>query len=395
MATWASELGDWVRNITMTFLVLDLTNGSAVSLSVNLFCEFAPIFLFGLFVGALADRWNRKRTIMGAFTFRAIIMLCLIFAYLTGSLYLIYACAFVSAFGTLFFRSSSMAFLMLFVEPNDRKLAASMRQTSNSTMMLLGPSLGASFYLWIGTAGALAVTIILFLTAVLLISTIQVEQPATTSQRTFSGIWKDIKDGFQYAWNNSYVRPLLFINIMYGMAAGLINVLEVFIITDFLELPKEMMAMLASVQGGGMFLASLFIGKWKLPMHRMVPGGMMIAGVFLAAMVAYKSFYATAAALVLFSVGLMMVNIGMSALLQNKVDFAYQGRTGMSISTTFNGVMVSTMLVSGWLHTTFSIRPVILISGLLAALSGLVLYGVFDRTVRRENGLVSAKSEAA
>ncbi|MBL0386688.1 MFS transporter [Tumebacillus sp. ITR2] len=395
LATWASDLGDWVRNITMMFLVLDLSKGSALSLSFNLFCEYAPIFLFGLFVGALADRWNRQRTVMGAILFRALIMALLVVAYLNGSLYMIYACAFVSAIGTLFFRSSNMGFFMLFVDAEDRKYATSLRQASSSAVQLLGPTAGAAFYLLIGASGGLAVTVTLFLVAVWLLSTIRVDQPESSKVRTFSGIWVDVKAGFQYSWGNSYVRPVLFVYMMYGMAAGIINVLEVFIVTDFLGLPKEMMAILASVQGAGMFVSSLIIGKLKVPLHRMVSMGMLIAGAFLAGMVAVNNFYMTAASLVVFSFGLMMVNVGITTILQTKVDFTFQGRTQMSASTVFNGFMVMTMLSSGWLLKAFTIRPVILLSGGLAALSGVVLFAIFSRVIRRENGVGAPNTEAA
>ncbi|KEO83573.1 MFS transporter [Tumebacillus flagellatus] len=396
LAGWASEIGDWVRNITMMFLVLDLSNGSAMSLSINLFCEFAPIFLFGLFVGALADRWNRQRTIMGAILFRAIIMVFLILAYLAGSLLLIYVCGFVSAIGTLFFRSANQSFLMLFVEGvEERKTATAMRQTATSSVQLLGPTAGASFYLMMGAGGSLAITIFMFLVAVFLVSTIRVEQPEMSTKRTFAGIWKDVQDGFRYSWSNPYVRPILFTNMIYGFAAGIINVLEVFIITDFLGLPKEWMALLATVQGAGMLVGSLFVNKLKLSLHRMMPVGLIVVGVFLAGMVAFRSFYATAASLVLFSFGMIMVTFGMQAMKQIKVEFAYQGRAGMSMSSAFNGFMVVTMLASGWLAKLYTIRPVIVLAGLAATLSGLILYTVFQRNLRQEQMRVSANSEVA
>lgn len=386
ISTWTSELGDWVRNMSLMFIVLELSQGSAVAFSINMFCEFAPIFLFGFLVGAFVDRWDRKRTVLGAIVFRAIMMLFFIWAISVGSLYMIYTGSFVSAIGTLFFRASTPAFMMQFVPEEDRKMAANLRQMSMSTMLLIGSPIGTLFYMKIGASHSLLLTVLLFVAAWLLVQTVKVDNTASDTTKTRASIiqiGRDILEGFHYSWKNPILRPILFSNIFFGYGAGIVNVLEIFIITEYLGLPKEAMAILASVQGAGMLFSTFAVGKLKLPLDRLLSYGMVVMGIGLGGMVSFPSFFVTAGALVVFSLGQIGFNVGMATLMQTKVAFEYQGRSMMTVSTVFNGFMVLAMLTSGWLHEAFSIRPVVLGGGVMIILGGIICFGMFLHILKK------------
>ncbi|MBL0386813.1 MFS transporter [Tumebacillus sp. ITR2] len=381
ISTWTSEGGDWIRNMVMMFIVLELSGGSAISFSINMFCEFAPIFLFGFVVGVFADRWKKKRTILSATLFRMGMMVLLIGAILLRSLVLIYAISFVSAIGTLFFRAAAPAFTMLFVPQEDRQTASSLRQMSMSTMLLIGSPIATLLYMQIGAAWSLGITIALFIASWVLVQSVNVEETMqeAKSQKSMAGVWAEMKDGFRYSWHNSVLRPLMVSSILFGFGAGLITVLEIFITTDFLGLPKEMMGALVMIQGVGMLLSSLVLPKVKLSMQRFVSWGMVITGIGLGGMVAYPSFYATAFALIVFSLGQIGLNIGMATLMQTQVNFEYQGRAGMTINTIVNGFQVLAMFGAGWLNDFFTVQPVVAAGGIIMALGGVLCAMMFKR----------------
>lgn len=384
MSTWASELGDWIRNMTLMYVVLDMSGESAVALSIMTFCEFAPIVVFGFLVGTFADRWNRKRTILGAILFRVAMMVYFIGAITIDSLPMMYVGAVLASIGTLFFRAAAPAFTMQFVPQEDRKMAANLRQMSMSTMLLIGAPIGALLYMKFGQ-GALVMTTGFFLIAWLLVASIRVDAVETPKKDgTVSGVWLDMREGFRYAWGNRVVRPILLSSVLFGFGIGLINVLEVFVTTEFLGLPKEMMSVLVSIQGVGMLVASLLFVKVKLSMEKMISYGMIVSGLGLAGMVLYPNFYVTAAALVLFAFGIIGMNIGTATLMQTKVAFEYQGRTGMTVSTVLNGCNAVALIASGWLHKLFTVQPVIAAGGLLVAAGGVVCMMIFARIMSQE-----------
>ena len=58
-----SNVGTWLQNVAMSWLVLELTN-SAFWVSMVTFCQFFPTLLFGLFGGLMADRLDRRRVLL-------------------------------------------------------------------------------------------------------------------------------------------------------------------------------------------------------------------------------------------------------------------------------------------------------------------------------------------
>lgn len=54
----------WIRNMALLYFVMEQTNNDPVSVSLLSVMEYAPIFIFSFIGGALADRWNPKRTMV-------------------------------------------------------------------------------------------------------------------------------------------------------------------------------------------------------------------------------------------------------------------------------------------------------------------------------------------
>ncbi|NGP46398.1 MFS transporter [Bacillaceae bacterium SIJ1] len=58
------NIGIWIRNMTLVFFVVAQTNGDPIAVSLLTVVEYAPIFIFSLIGGILADRWQPKRTMI-------------------------------------------------------------------------------------------------------------------------------------------------------------------------------------------------------------------------------------------------------------------------------------------------------------------------------------------
>lgn len=381
MASWLSEIGDWFRNMALMFIVLTLSNHSSFSVSVMLFCEFAPIFLFGPIIGVFADRWNRKKTILSANLLRIVFVLLLIAGIMMESLLLLYIGAFLCSIGTLLFRSPASAFVMQFVAKKDLKTAAALRQITFSSMLMLGPSVGTIIYLQLGASATLLINTLLLLGNVLMIHSIRVpETEEKLGERSgLEGLRRDFKQGFQYILRNPVSRIVMISCIFFGLGAGLIQVLEVFIVTDFLGLPKETLSVILFIQGGAMLLSTFFIQKIQWPHERFLSLGMFSMGVGFVAAVVYPAFWALSIGVIVFSAGQIGINIGMSSLMQTKVDYAYQGRVGTAINTVFMGCMVISLMSAGWLHELLGLRVVFAVGGCAAAAGGLLCAYLFHR----------------
>ncbi|WP_314586375.1 MFS transporter [Paenibacillus terrigena] len=378
--TWFSELGDWIRNMAVMYLVLNLSNHSPIAMSGVLFAEYVPIFVLGPIVGVMADRWNRKKTIVWANMFRALMMGVFFMAYMVHAVWLLYLAAFLSSICTLFFRAPGSSFTMQFVPEEDRKTAASLRQLSLSAMLMLGPAVGTSLYMFLGPGWTFLLVFTLFMISAGITSSIRVtaqeenEEEAKTGLRS---VWEDLTNGMRYAFHHPIVRPILFGAVFVGFGAGMINVLEIFIVTDFLGLPETMMAVLVSVQGVSMLACTLLVQRIKLSFDKFVSYGMIVMGIGLGSMVLYPHLLATAGGLVVFSLGQIALNIGMATLMQTKVDYAYQGRVNMTFQTTLIGFMTIALVSTGWIYAVLPIRLLVVCGGLFIVLGGCICYMMF------------------
>ena len=379
--TWFSELGDWIRNMAVMYLVLNLSNNSPIALSWTMFAEYVPIFVLGPIVGVMADRWNRKKTIVWANMCRALMMGVFALAYMVHAVWLLYVAAFLSSICTLFFRAPGSSFTMQFVPEEDRKTAASLRQLSLSVMLMLGPAIGTSLYMFLGPGWVFLLVFTLFMLSAGVTSTIRTAPPdecqGTEAKQGLSSVWDDLTNGMRYAFRHATVRPILFGAVFVGFGAGMIDVLEIFVVTDFLGLPETMMAVLVSVQGISMLACTLLVQRIKLPFDKFVSYGMIVMGIGLGSMVVYPSLMATAGALVVFSLGQIALNIGMATLMQTKVDYAYQGRVNMTFQTTLIGFMTLALVSAGWLYAVLPLRLLVVCGGAFIVIGGCICYVMF------------------
>lgn len=60
-----SMIGIWLQQTAMALLVYQLSGGQAFALGVSALCASLPVLLLGMFTGALADRYDRRKLLIG------------------------------------------------------------------------------------------------------------------------------------------------------------------------------------------------------------------------------------------------------------------------------------------------------------------------------------------
>ena len=61
-----SSIGTWMQIVAQNWLVLSLTDSSPFFLGLDAFLQQLPIMLFTLIGGVLADRYDRRRTLLAS-----------------------------------------------------------------------------------------------------------------------------------------------------------------------------------------------------------------------------------------------------------------------------------------------------------------------------------------
>src|SRR5215207_6948855 len=140
-----SEVGDWLNNIAVLALVIQLAGASGVGLAVALYAiaRHLPLFLFGPVAGVVVDRVSRRRVMIAADLARAALALGFLLASRLSSLAVIYAVGAALFSVSAFFNAAKRASIPNLVEGTDALLAAnSLSASTTAATIAVGSALG-------------------------------------------------------------------------------------------------------------------------------------------------------------------------------------------------------------------------------------------------------------
>jgi MFS family permease len=140
-----SEIGDWLNNIAVLALAIQLAGEGRVGLAIAVYAiaRHLPLFVFGPVAGVVVDRVNRRRVMIAADLARAVLALGFLAANRLSSLALIYFVG-ASLFSvSAFFNAAKRASIPNLVGGTDELLAAnSLSASTTAATIAVGSALG-------------------------------------------------------------------------------------------------------------------------------------------------------------------------------------------------------------------------------------------------------------
>ncbi len=268
LADLMQQLAIWVRNIALLFYVMEQTNNDPVAVSLLTVFEYAPIFLFSFIGGAFADRWNPKRTMIAGDLLSALSVAAILLFVLAGSWQAVFAATIVSAIVSQFSQPSSAIMFKRHVPEELVGAAIGITQSLMSLFIIVGPIIGTLLYSLLGITNSLVILIGLFLAA----AAIQLALPPSprNPERRTVPILEDIKEGIRYVRGS---RNLVVIALMFaciGLGSGIIQPLDIYIVTERLGLDKENIQWFYALSGAGMLIGGAAAGGRR---HEAEPAG--------------------------------------------------------------------------------------------------------------------------
>lgn len=160
--------GRWLQSVAQAWLVLDLT-GSALALGTVTAVQFAPIILFSLFAGPLADRFQRHRFIMALLVASIVQTAALTVLVASGHAELWHIYVFAVIGGTLHAvdQPARSAFLSELVPREMVQSAVGLNSSITNAARIIGPTIGGGLIATLGTTSCFAATVLLYLVAYL------------------------------------------------------------------------------------------------------------------------------------------------------------------------------------------------------------------------------------
>ncbi len=135
--------GTWAQRVAQDWLVLQLTDNSGVALGLVTALQFLPVLLFGLYGGVLADRYDKRRLLIGAQVAMGALALVLGVLDLTGvvQLWHVYVLAFALGLAAVVDTPTRQAFVSEMVGPGDLSNAVSLNSATFNASRIIGPAI--------------------------------------------------------------------------------------------------------------------------------------------------------------------------------------------------------------------------------------------------------------
>ena len=202
VANLLSTSGTVIGNTALLWLVFTRTH-NPLAISLMGVAGFLPAILFGVFAGALADRYDRRRLMIVADLSRAACVAAIpISWWLIGfSLLLLLAVVFVLEGFSALFRPAANALLPTLVSPDEVDAATAYMQGGNSIAVAVGSGAAGLLIVAVGVVAGLAYNSATFVVSALLISLLVVSGPSgrtAESGRVNRSIGADIREGMRF-----------------------------------------------------------------------------------------------------------------------------------------------------------------------------------------------------
>lgn len=197
--------------------------GSATLTGLLAAVEAVPYLVLGLPVGALVDRWDRRRTMVASSVLSAVVLTWVPLADMTGVLtdaQLLLTAATVSCL-FVFFDAAGFGALPSIVGKENLAAATGTMMSVSTVINLLGPLVGGVAVTTLGGSAVLALDGLSYLVAAgVLLGVRWTAEPSTTERRRLG---QDIAEGVAYLWSHRWIRPLTLLGAASSVSAGAVS----------------------------------------------------------------------------------------------------------------------------------------------------------------------------
>ena len=138
--------------------------------------------------------------------------------------------------------------------------ATALSQTSMSLFIILGPMVGTTIYQAFGLQASLISLLVLFGASaiVLMFLPSSVDEPSNNSESTGS-FMKDMRAGFTYIGSSRLLKVPLVVDVLLALGSGLVQPLDIFVITERLQLAMSSVQWFTALEGLGMLIGGVLV----------------------------------------------------------------------------------------------------------------------------------------
>ena len=388
-----SYMGTLLQNFALSLYVLKLTGSGAQFASV-LTVAMLPRIILGPFMGVFADRFDRKKTIVGLdFLSGCIVALGAVSYALTGEL----------SMGMIYFMQLALTVISVLFEPTITSVMPSLIEKSelievNSVKSVLrtlteftAPILGGLLIGFTNIGVIMVINALSFIGSAISEAFIDIPKRAPHKEalnvKTF---FKDFAEGFQFAKHDRVIMAIIFAGIILNFSlGGLFEVGFAYVLKEVLQVTDSAFGIFMSVVLLGMLIAPFAMsGVFKkietttfMALSFSLAGiitGLMGVIIFAATQNAFSSWLLPYGLLAVLAIIMIIFigacNIVIGTMMQQKVPIEMMGRVSAMLGALITAAMPFGQMLVGVGLDYLNPGLTFGIGGIVAFISGGVLY---------------------
>ena len=426
-----SEVGDWLNNIAVFALTIQLAGEGHAGRAVAIFAvaRHLPLFLFGPLAGVVVDRVDRRRVMIAADVLRAVLALGFLVADRLASLPVIYGVgAAVFAVSSFFNAARRAAVPNLVRDPAELLTANSLTASTTAATIAVGSALGGLVSTFAGRDFVFTLNALTFLVSAEMIRRVRAatRRDAATREGSDAGTrgrgdaakkgdvalegsftqpklaeWLepstvaaslrraavDFRDGLRYVRGDRVLAAVFAVSALWGLGSGAGR--AVYSLFGAWLGARELAGRVERPTDFGisvLFVAMGLGGTLGAPVARRInqaAGGglerhlgrsMVFDGAGLALLALVPNLWGASLVLAGREVNFAIWWTAQQTLLMRRTDDRFAGRVFASFETLVTLMMVGAMLASGLAADTYGFRVVAAAGGAVIVLSGLLWF---------------------
>jgi len=393
-----SQVGTWLQTAAQSWLILELTH-SAGAVGVLGFCFYGPYALLGLVGGALADRWDRRTTLVitqSAMALCAASLALAVFLH-AASVWFIDAVAVVRGTILVFNNPSRQALIVQLVGRSELSNAIALNSSLNNATRIVGPALAGVLIETTGMGTCFALNALSFIAVIWALLAMRSSEFHGQAELRRSGpLLESIRAGLSYARHTKTVAIVLAMMFVVSTLAINYSVLLPVLAQQTMHGGPQTYGWIAAVFGLGALSGALIAASRSRASRGLLLTACAAFGIFQCVLATQHRFLPVALSLLVTGIFYTIYSASTNALVQLATPGFLQGRVGGLYSYVFLASGPVGSLLAGFLCERGGTELAFATGGI--ATIGMAIFGLLTRpwpmptgTVRRAMPLDRAR----
>jgi MFS family permease len=359
-----SNTGTWVQNVTVPFVVFQITDSGAW-LGFAAFAQLFPAWLMGPLSGVIADRFPRRTVLLVTQSLMALLAFLEAAVWAAGvrSPHVIVGIVALSGFVAGLNIASWQAFVSELV-PRDALLnAVTLNSAQFNASRAFGPALGGLVLYGLGPTWAFLINALSYgavLGALALIRLPRVAPPPGDRPKVFAEFAATVR----YTRSMPGIVTCILVVMCLGLFGSPVFTMLVVFADDVFHVGEGLYGVLGAALGLGSILGLPIVAGWGsgLPRSRLIGGALWIYGASLLAFALAPGYWVGVVALLVAGAGYLAIASTLNTTIQLQVDERMRGKVLALYLMGLTATIPLGNLVQGWAVDLIGPRPTVAVA---------------------------------